>query len=550
MNENPPGGGFPNMDALLEHVLDRIQHRESGGVINARGKAGELGAFQIKPTTAREYGITNPKDLYNPVISRRVAKQILKDGLTQFGSLPMAVASYNAGPGNVKKGRIPASTRDYMADVLKGLPGMDSISPPSGGLRLQQAQPKLPSMRPAPSAPPPLAAPTPAGPPAAAPPPSPSSTLEIPSKVPPSSNTLELPQIPGLPKLPLMRGTFDPAPAGAASASGFPTFAPPAAPPGSPAPAVGGPPPQPPALNAAGFPMMPQAGIAEAAPPPAAAPAAKPPPPVPPTPGAAKVPGLLSRAVGALGPASASAAEPEEMPPPWTGGTPPSLPKGVFRGPMPGAAPVAPAMPLRPSAITSPPSGSFIPTLTPSGPRFTFKPAETTATVTNEQKLAKMRENIIPQLEEMQSLYQNRLRPKLESGTISSVGQGLEYTEPGMMRAAGYENDPDVMEWATKAGPLAAALNAYYAAGGGAKGGIGLYEKATLPHVPHPPGGVGEVTGIWSSTGQQWDLKKQGEQIPILIHNLQRDAGQVPPTQYQQWTPADEDLLRSHGFNK
>ncbi len=104
----------PNLDA----ILDRMAKRESSGNPNAKGKAGEIGLFQIQPGTAKQYGI-DPQLLTNPVVNRWVAKRYLTDLMSEFkGNLPLAVAAYNTGPGNVRKGNIPDSTRSYVRTVL------------------------------------------------------------------------------------------------------------------------------------------------------------------------------------------------------------------------------------------------------------------------------------------------------------------------------------------------------------------------------------------------------------------------------------------------
>lgn len=171
----------------------------------------------------------------------------------------------------------------------------------------------------------------------------------------------------------------------------------------------------------------------------------------------------------------------------------------------------------------------------------------TTGFKTQEEKLSDQRQRLISLGEEMQNLYDKRLQPKLKAGKISSTGQGLEYTETGPMRAAGYNIDPDVEDWIVKSGQFSQALNSYYAASGGGRGGVGYYGEVTSPHVPHPPQGMREVLGVLSPTGQQWDLQKQGAQLPILLHNLRRDQGLEGKQTYQQWTPVEQDLLSQYG---
>lgn len=105
-----------------------VAQRESNFNQAARGAAGEVGVYQIMGPTALELGI-NPYDL----------TQNIQGGLTYlrrqydtFGDWSLALAAYNAGPGNVSRGVIPTSTHRYVSDILaaSGYPGVPSYSPP------------------------------------------------------------------------------------------------------------------------------------------------------------------------------------------------------------------------------------------------------------------------------------------------------------------------------------------------------------------------------------------------------------------------------------
>jgi soluble lytic murein transglycosylase-like protein len=72
--------------------------------------------MQIMPTTAAGLGI-NPLD---PAQAVDGAARLLASGISQFGSIPLALAAYNAGAGAVRKyGGIPpyAETRAYVPKV-------------------------------------------------------------------------------------------------------------------------------------------------------------------------------------------------------------------------------------------------------------------------------------------------------------------------------------------------------------------------------------------------------------------------------------------------
>jgi soluble lytic murein transglycosylase-like protein len=112
-----------------------IANRESNFNQAAVGTSGEIGVFQIMPGTAQQLGV-NPSDL-----SQNITGGItyLKQMLDMFGgNTAQAVAAYNAGPGAVSSGRIPASTQGYVADILKaiggsGAAGVPQQAPPSAG---------------------------------------------------------------------------------------------------------------------------------------------------------------------------------------------------------------------------------------------------------------------------------------------------------------------------------------------------------------------------------------------------------------------------------
>src|ERR1700677_1551019 len=98
-----------------DQVIDALIHQESGGNPRARGKAGELGLMQLKPQTAAQFGVTDPATLLNPAVNREVGKKYLQSLVVHYqGNIPMALAAYNAGQGNVDRGHIPASTHSYV----------------------------------------------------------------------------------------------------------------------------------------------------------------------------------------------------------------------------------------------------------------------------------------------------------------------------------------------------------------------------------------------------------------------------------------------------
>lgn len=80
--------------------------------------AGARGIAQFMPGTARTYGLRDP---FDPEASIDAQAHFMHDLLGRFGSVPLALAAYNAGPGRVAAcGCIPpiAETQAYVAKIL------------------------------------------------------------------------------------------------------------------------------------------------------------------------------------------------------------------------------------------------------------------------------------------------------------------------------------------------------------------------------------------------------------------------------------------------
>ena len=89
----------------------------------ARSPAGAQGIAQFMPGTARGMGLRNP---FDPAQAIDAQGHLMRDLLRRFGSVPLALAAYNAGPGAVGRcGCIPpyAETRAYVAKILGLLGG-------------------------------------------------------------------------------------------------------------------------------------------------------------------------------------------------------------------------------------------------------------------------------------------------------------------------------------------------------------------------------------------------------------------------------------------
>jgi hypothetical protein len=91
-----------------------VAKQESGLNQSARGKAGEVGVFQLMPATASGLNV-NPYDLNQNV---QGGITYLKQMYDRFGDWSTALLAYNAGPGAVSSGKVPPSSQSYMANIM------------------------------------------------------------------------------------------------------------------------------------------------------------------------------------------------------------------------------------------------------------------------------------------------------------------------------------------------------------------------------------------------------------------------------------------------
>ncbi len=100
----------------------------------AQSPAGAQGIAQFMPGTARSYGLSNPFDADAAIDAQA---HLMRDLLRRFGSVPLALAAYNAGPAAVAAcGCVPPypETRAYVTKILGLLGGAGEAS---GGVEVR-----------------------------------------------------------------------------------------------------------------------------------------------------------------------------------------------------------------------------------------------------------------------------------------------------------------------------------------------------------------------------------------------------------------------------
>ena len=123
--------GAAKYDAIFEEasrtygvsksLLIAVAKAESNFNPNDVSHAGASGIMQLMPGTAKSLGVKNVFDPYENIMG---GAKLLRDNIRSFGSVPLALAAYNAGPGAVKKyNGIPPykETQNYVKKIMADL---------------------------------------------------------------------------------------------------------------------------------------------------------------------------------------------------------------------------------------------------------------------------------------------------------------------------------------------------------------------------------------------------------------------------------------------
>ena len=111
---------YADKNGLDEDFVKAVINQESGFNPKATSHCGAMGLMQLMPATAQGLGVT---DAYDAEQNIQGGTKYLKGLMDRFGNdKSLALAAYNAGPGNVKKyGGIPpfSATKCFIKNVKR-----------------------------------------------------------------------------------------------------------------------------------------------------------------------------------------------------------------------------------------------------------------------------------------------------------------------------------------------------------------------------------------------------------------------------------------------
>jgi len=120
--------------SINPHLVAALIHVESSFNPRAVSRKGACGLMQLLPETARRFGLTKKKDLYDPKKNLEAGVRYLKWLANRFGGDTQKIlAAYNAGEGAVQRfGGIPPyqETQSYVQKIF-GLLGFSSTPAPA-----------------------------------------------------------------------------------------------------------------------------------------------------------------------------------------------------------------------------------------------------------------------------------------------------------------------------------------------------------------------------------------------------------------------------------
>lgn len=103
-----------------------VAQTESNFNPNAVSPAGAIGVMQLMPGTAASLGV-DPNNIEQNI---QGGVQLLSQLLSQYGgNVQQALWAYNAGPGSVASGTLPAETASYIPTVLSNAQNFSGVVP-------------------------------------------------------------------------------------------------------------------------------------------------------------------------------------------------------------------------------------------------------------------------------------------------------------------------------------------------------------------------------------------------------------------------------------